>query len=73
MMFTNRRNSKLKPCPLCGSESSITALVGRVHNVACGVEDDGGDSCGLVLFGGRSESMAAMVEKWNRRTPPEGE
>lgn len=62
--------SKLLGCPLCGTKAHVTRLPWEngktVYNVACGVEDDDSDTCGLVLFGGR-ETRKRMVEKWNQR------
>lgn len=69
-------SEKLKPCPLCGTAASVTRLnhpdSNLVYNIACGVRDDGSDTCGLVLYGNR-ESRAEMVAKWNRRTKGAGE
>lgn len=63
---------KLKPCPLCGTESeAIQPGSGGGWNVGCGVETstaDGSDSCGLVLFGG---DRAEVVERWNTRVEVE--
>lgn len=70
MTFCNRRNSKLLPCPLCGTEASVTRPIDGVYNISCGVANDGSDTCGLVLFGSGSKEdrMGRMIEKWNRRS-----
>ena len=68
------RNTKLLPCPLCGTEASVTRLghpsSSPTYNVSCGVADDDSDTCGLVLFGGNGATRKEMIARWNRREQP---
>lgn len=64
--FVNRKDKRLKPCPLCGGQASITSPTGSTYNIHCGTEDDWDNECSLVLFGDK-EKMSEMIEKWNRR------
>lgn len=69
-MAAKQNRIRLRPCPLCGTDAHVTALKHpsglATYNVSCGVRNDGSDTCGLVLFGGK-DGRKSMVEKWNRR------
>lgn len=52
----------LKPCPLCGGEAVIQrfgAHPSLPFRIIC--------SCGAEIRGGKGESVADAVERWNRR------
>ncbi len=63
--------SKIKPCPLCGGQANVQkplSMRGSPYNVYCGRKHGRWDEeCGLVLFGGDSETRKEMIAKWNRR------
>jgi len=65
--MTNQRDKRLKTCPLCNTEASITRPNAGPYNISCGAKDDDSDTCGLVLFGDSHIGMLEMIERWNRR------
>lgn len=58
----SRNSEQLKPCPFCGGEAVIQrfgAHPSLPFRIIC--------SCGAEIRGGKGESVADGVERWNRR------
>lgn len=68
--------AKLFPCPFCGGEAVIEVIPPHKHSIATFMPDYEGGAfieCTKCCCGMSGDNEKEVTDKWNTRTPKEGE